>query len=99
MSFSYDLTGKRVWVAGHRGMVGSGVVRRLANEPIGELITATSAEVDLRRQEPTEAFVAATQPDVIVLAVLTKYCQLYAIGFHTSKLLVPTVCKLKWKED
>jgi len=68
MSFSYDLTGKRVWVAGHRGMVGSALVRRLAGEPIGELITATSAEVDLRRQEPTEAFVAATRPDVIVLA-------------------------------
>jgi GDP-L-fucose synthase len=31
----YDLTGKRVWVAGHRGMVGSAIVRRLESEPIG----------------------------------------------------------------
>jgi GDP-L-fucose synthase len=64
----YDLTGKRVWVAGHRGMVGSAIVRRLANEPIGELLTASSDEVDLRRQEPTEAFVADRRPDVVVLA-------------------------------
>ncbi|MFO7959960.1 MAG: NAD-dependent epimerase/dehydratase family protein, partial [Nitriliruptoraceae bacterium] len=64
----YDLTGKRVWVAGHRGMVGSAIVRRLADEPVGELITATSAEVDLTRQEPTEAFVAQTRPEVVITA-------------------------------
>ena len=40
----FDLTGKRVWLAGHRGLVGSAIARRLASEPIGELITATSAE-------------------------------------------------------
>jgi GDP-L-fucose synthase len=64
----YELAGKRVWVAGHRGMVGSAIVRRLADESIGELITATSAEVDLTRQEPTEAFVARTRPDVVITA-------------------------------
>jgi GDP-L-fucose synthase len=64
----YDLAGKRVWVAGHRGMVGSAIVRRLANEPIGELLTASSDEVDLRRQEPTEAFVTDRRPEVVVLA-------------------------------
>ena len=64
----YDLSGKRVWVAGHRGMVGSALVRRLSDEPVGELITATSAEVDLTRQEPTEAFVERTRPEVILMA-------------------------------
>jgi GDP-L-fucose synthase len=63
-----DLTGRRVWVAGHRGLVGSALVRRLGREPIGELVTATSDDVDLRRQEPTERFVAATRPDVVLLA-------------------------------
>lgn len=63
-----DLVGKRVWVAGHRGLVGSAIVRRLERESIGDLITATSAEVDLRRQEPTENFVARTRPDVMFLA-------------------------------
>lgn len=55
-------------MAGHRGLVGSAVVRRLAGEPIKELITATSAELDLRRQAETERFVAEMQPDVIFLA-------------------------------
>ena len=64
----YSLDGKRVWVAGHRGMVGSGVVRRLDAEPVGDLITATSAELDLRNQAATNAFVAETRPDVVILA-------------------------------
>ncbi len=64
----YSLDGKRVWVAGHRGMVGSGVVRRLDAEPIGDLITVTSAELDLRNQAATNTFVAETSPDVVVLA-------------------------------
>ena len=63
-----DLVGKRVWVAGHQGLVGSAIVRRLEREPIGDLITATSGEVDLRRQEHTEDFVARTRPDVVLLA-------------------------------
>ena len=71
MTLPFDLTGKRVWVAGHRGLVGSAVVRRLQLEPIGELITASSAEVDLRRQVPTEDFVCACCPDVIVMAAAT----------------------------
>jgi GDP-L-fucose synthase len=49
-------------------MVGSAVVRRLADEPVGDLVTATSGEVDLRRQEATERFVDRTRPDVVVLA-------------------------------
>jgi GDP-L-fucose synthase len=63
-----DLKGKRVWVAGHRGLVGSALVRRLEAEPIESLSTATSAEVDLRRQADTEAFVSATRPDIVFLA-------------------------------
>ena len=47
---TYDLSGKRVWLAGHRGLVGSAIERRIAREPIGELITAPSTELDLRDQ-------------------------------------------------
>lgn len=65
---SFDLTGKTIWVAGHTGMVGSAIVRRLENEPIGDLVVATSSEVDLRRQDQVERFVAARRPDVLVLA-------------------------------
>ncbi len=64
----FDLRDATVWVAGHTGMVGSAVVRRLASEPIGDLITASSSEVDLRRQDATERFVADTRPDLIIVA-------------------------------
>jgi GDP-L-fucose synthase len=64
----FDPTGKRVWVAGHRGLVGSALMRRLAREPVGEIVTATSAEVDLRRQAEAERFVSDARPDVIFLA-------------------------------
>lgn len=67
-SESFDLSGKTIWVAGHTGMVGSAIVRRLAKEPIGDLVVATSSEVDLRRQDQVERFVAAHRPDVLVLA-------------------------------
>lgn len=65
---SFDLTGKKVWVAGHRGMVGSAVVRRLEQEPIDSLIVASSSEVDLTRQEETERFLDNSRPDVAIIA-------------------------------
>jgi len=64
----YDLSGKRVWVAGHRGLVGSALMRRLEREPAGEIVTATSSELDLRRQADTESFVASARPEVVLLA-------------------------------
>lgn len=64
---SYDLNNKRVWVAGHRGMVGSAVVRRLAGEGC-EVITAGRDVVDLKRQSEVEAFLADARPDAIVMA-------------------------------
>ena len=63
----YDLRGKRVYVAGHRGMVGSAVVRRLASEDC-EVITAGRDRVDLMRQAEVEAFLQAERPDAIVMA-------------------------------
>jgi GDP-L-fucose synthase len=63
----YDLRGKRVWVAGHRGMAGSAILRRLASEDC-ECLTATSSELDLRRQADVEAWVAAMKPDTVFVA-------------------------------
>jgi GDP-L-fucose synthase len=63
----YSLAGKRVWVAGHRGMVGSAIVRRLARENC-EIITADRATLDLRRQADVDAFVARVRPQAVFLA-------------------------------
>jgi GDP-L-fucose synthase len=66
----YDLAGKRVWVAGHRGMVGSALVRRLAAENC-ELLTATRAELDLHRQGDVEAWMQREKPTTIIIAAAT----------------------------
>jgi GDP-L-fucose synthase len=63
----YKLRGKRVWLAG-QGLVGSAVARRLAVEPIAELITVPHAELDLRDQAATERFVERVRPDVAIIA-------------------------------
>ena len=63
----YDLTGKRIYVAGHRGMVGAALVRRLAQENC-TVLTAGRADVDLKRQAEVEAWVAAHQPDAVIVA-------------------------------
>jgi len=66
----YTLTGKRVWIAGHRGMAGSAIARRLAREGC-ELLTATREEVDLRRQDAVEAWMARTRPQAVFVAAAT----------------------------
>lgn len=64
----FDLDNKRVWVAGHTGMVGSALVKRLDEEPISEIVTASSSDVDLRRQAEAEEFVLRRRPDVAIIA-------------------------------
>lgn len=66
-SLPFSLRGKRVWVAGHRGLVGSAIVRRLAREHC-DILTASRQELDLTRQEPTERWMEQAKPDVVVLA-------------------------------
>jgi GDP-L-fucose synthase len=63
----YSLRGKRIWVAGHRGMVGSAIVRRLAREEC-ELLTVERAEVDFRNQAQTAAWIQEKRPDATFLA-------------------------------
>ncbi|MGF1463728.1 MAG: GDP-L-fucose synthase family protein [Maricaulaceae bacterium] len=66
MAQAYDLTGKRVYVAGHRGMVGSALVRRLARERC-EVLTVTRAELDLIRQAETEAWMRDAKPHAVFI--------------------------------
>jgi len=63
----FPLAGKRVWIAGHRGMVGSAVRRRLATEQC-DVIVAERRDLDLTRQEEVEKWLAAHRLDAIVMA-------------------------------
>ena len=64
---TYPLDGKRIFVAGHRGMVGAALLRRLADEPC-ELLTVDRDRLDLRRQAETEAWFESARPDAVILA-------------------------------
>jgi GDP-L-fucose synthase len=67
MADVFALPGARIYVSGHRGMVGSACARRLAAAG-AEVLTADRATVDLRRQDQVEAFMAAAKPDAVVVA-------------------------------
>lgn len=66
----FDLVGKRVWIAGHRGMVGSAVMRRLQSESC-ELLTVGRGEVNLCRQTEVERWMTKERPDVVIVAAAT----------------------------
>ena len=67
MTTPYDLAGKRVFVAGDRGMVGSSLVRRLRREGC-TMLTAARDDLDLRRQEDVQRWMAAHRPHAVFLA-------------------------------
>jgi GDP-L-fucose synthase len=64
---SFELTGRRVWVAGHRGMAGSAIVRRLERESC-EIVTVDRDELDLLRQAEVHAWMAGSGIDAVFLA-------------------------------
>ena len=58
----------KIYVAGHRGMVGSAIIRELQRQGYTNLITRTHRELDLTRQDQVEAFFASEQPEYVFLA-------------------------------
>jgi GDP-L-fucose synthase len=66
-SIPFELKGKRVFVAGHRGMVGAALVRRLAQEDV-QLLTAPRSEIDLRDQAAVFEWFASQTPQVVFMA-------------------------------
>ena len=66
----YELRGKRVFVAGHRGMVGSALVRRLASEEC-EVLTVPRQTVDLRDQSAVDAWFNEHRPQAVFMAAAT----------------------------
>lgn len=63
-----DLSTQRIYIAGHRGMVGSALVRACGAAGCENLITATSGELDLRNQAATSEFIAREKPDTVIIA-------------------------------
>jgi len=58
----------KIFVAGHRGMVGSAIVRKLKEQGYNNLVMKTSSELDLREQHPVQEFFDAEQPEYVFLA-------------------------------
>jgi len=64
---AYDLKGKRVWVAGHHGMVGSALVRRLKREDC-DILTAGRGQLDLRNQDAVQIWMRREKPQAVFIA-------------------------------
>lgn len=58
----------KIYIAGHRGMVGSAIVRKLQEQGFSNIVTRTSKELDLRNQQAVADFFAAERPNYVVLA-------------------------------
>lgn len=66
-NLTFDLTGKRIWIAGETGMVGRAVLKRLESETC-EIISAPRSELDLTDQKATDDWIYEHAPDVIIMA-------------------------------
>lgn len=81
----FSLAGKKVWVAGHRGMVGAAVCRRLASEAC-EVLTVPRTTLDLTRQAEVEDWLAAHKPDVVFLAA-ARVGGIHANNTHPAEFI------------
>ena len=83
---AYNLEGKRVYVAGHRGMVGAAVCRRLAKDDV-EIITASRSDLDLRDPQSVQHWMQAARPDAVVIAA-AKVGGIHANNTHPVDFLL-----------
>lgn len=91
LSYHMELN-EKIYVAGHRGMVGSAMVRRLQKAGYTNLLLRTSAELDLRKQSEVEAFFLQERPAYVVLAAALvggiKANNTYRADFMYSNLMI-----------
>jgi GDP-L-fucose synthase len=81
----YNLEGKKVWVAGHRGMVGAALMRRLARENC-TLLTSSRAEMDLRDQAAVRSWIDKNRPQAVFIAA-AKVGGIYANDQYPAEFL------------
>ena len=90
-SQSFNLTGLRIFVAGHRGMVGAALMRRLKEEPC-ELLSIERKALDLTRQTDTERWLRDNKPDVVVVAAARvggiAYNAAYPVDFLADNMAI-----------
>ncbi len=82
----YSLEGKKVWVAGHRGMVGSALVRRLQSEGCAQILTATRDDVDLTQQAAVSEWLEKEKPEAIFIPA-AKVGGIYANDTYPAEFL------------
>jgi GDP-L-fucose synthase len=87
----FDLAGRRVFVAGHRGMVGAALARRLRSEAC-EVLTADRRALDLTRQADTEEWLRRNRPDVVIVAAARvggiAYNNAFPVDFLSDNLAI-----------
>lgn len=86
-----DLKGRRIFVAGHKGMVGSALVRRLAPEQC-DLVVTERRMVDLRRQADTERWLDQSRPEIVIVAAAVvggiAFNNAYPVDFLADNLAI-----------
>ena len=87
----FDFKAKRVYVAGHNGMVGSAIVRRLKFEAC-EVLTADHATLDLTRREETEQWIGSMKPEAVIVAAAKvggiAFNNAYPVNFLADNLAI-----------
>jgi GDP-L-fucose synthase len=76
----------KIYVAGHRGMVGSAIIRKLNSEGFNNIVVRTSSELDLRNQQAVNDFFEAEKPDIVVLAA-AKVGGIHANNVYRAEFL------------
>ncbi|MFI3327411.1 MAG: GDP-L-fucose synthase, partial [Clostridia bacterium] len=94
----------KIYVAGHRGMVGSAIIRRLENLGYTNIIVRTSKELDLRRQAEVEEFFATEKPEYIFLAAakvggIIANSRHLADFMYDNMILEMNVINAAWKNN
>lgn len=85
-SETFSLNGKKVWVAGHHGMVGSALVGRLTDENTSEILTVARDQLDLTNSAMTKAWMLENKPDVIIIAA-AKVGGIYANKTYPAQFI------------
>jgi len=81
----------KIYIAGHRGMAGSAIVRKLAEEGYQNLLMRTSAELDLRNQQKTLEFLEKEKPDYVFLAA-AKVGGIVANNTYRAEFIYDNIC-------